>query len=169
MKLRRRRKEEEGAPPLLAPPSPSQAATRPRSSSRPPPTSFPSSPPPPSPTSPQPTRPSLSAATDRESNALQLSLPSCPAPSFLLHKITEAVECGEKDRGGAPSLPTQLFYLTITGRAQLAAPLLRWPACPPPFSFSLVSRCGSSTSSEAIGKQSMKMNYPVSSPSSLNK
>ena len=48
--------------------------------------------------------------------------PSCSASPFLLHKITEAEERGEKDRGGAPSLPTQLAYSTITGRAQLAAP-----------------------------------------------
>lgn len=66
-------------------------------------------------------------------------------------------------------MPTQLSYSTITGRAQLAAPLPRWPACPPPSPLPPVSRCGSSTSSGAIGKQRPKMNYPVSSPSLMDK
>ena len=46
--------------------------------------------------------------------------PSCPASPFFLHKITEAEEREGKDRGGAPTLPTQLSYLTITRRIQLA-------------------------------------------------
>ena len=66
---------------------------------------------------PAPVAPSLPAATCRKSNALQLSLPSCSPSPFFLHKITETAERGGKDRGGAPTLPTQLSYPTITRRA----------------------------------------------------
>ena len=69
----------------------------------------------------------------------------------------------------APTLPTQLSYSTITGRAQLAAPLPRCSACPPPFSLSSVSRCDLSVAGGAIGKQSMKMRFPVSFPSLMDK
>lgn len=89
------------------------------------------------------------------------------ASSFLLHKITEAEERGWKNRGGAPTLPTQLSYSTITWRR----PARRHP-CPfiqsggrgPPSPNDILS-----AADEAIGKQSMKMNYPVSSPSLTNK
>ena len=69
------------------------------------------------------TAPACPSATDRKSDVLQLSYPSCSASPFLLHKITEAEERGGKDRGVAPSLPTQLSYPTIIRRAQLAATL----------------------------------------------
>ena len=116
---------------------------------------------------PTPSVAHLSAATGRESNILQLSFSSCSASPFLLHKITEAAERGEKNRGGAPTLPTQLSYSTITGRAQLAAPLLLHPIGWPRLlsgSNGILSVAGG-----AIGKQSMKMNYPVSSSSLMNK
>ena len=68
---------------------------------------------------------------------------------------------------------------------QLADPA-SWPSCsgaqlarrpvlsrgrlvPPPFSFSSVSKCGPSTSSETIEKQRPKMRFPVSFPSLMNK
>ena len=107
MKLRRRRKEEGLALRVLL--SPSQAVTRAYAPALLP-SSFHS-------LSLHPAPPARSSATCREGNALQLSLPSCFASPFLLHKITEATERGEKDRGGAPTLPTQLSCLTITGRA----------------------------------------------------
>ena len=53
---------------------------------------------------------------------LSCPLPSCPASPFLLHKITETAERGEKNRGGAPSLPTQLSYPTITRRRPARRP-----------------------------------------------
>ena len=70
-----------------------------------------------------------------------------------------------------PSQPVQLFCPTIAWRAPSSPRPCpsQWPACPPPFSLSPVSRCGLSTSSGAIGKQRPEMNYPVSSPSLMNK
>ena len=69
-----------------------------------------------------------------------------------------------------PSQPVQLSYPTIACGTSSPHPCpSRWPACPPPFLLSPVSRCGPSTSSEAIGKQRPEMNYPVSSPSLMNK
>lgn len=50
---------------------------------------------------PAPLPPSLSSATCRKNNILQLSLPSCSASPFLLHKITEAEERGEGPWRGA--------------------------------------------------------------------
>ena len=133
--------------------------------SRPPP-SIPLFLPPPRPPTPHPPPPSFPSATNRESNILQLSFPSCSASLFLLHKLPKQQSMAD----GVPSQPTQLSYPTIACGAQLAAPLpSRWPACSPPFSLSPVSRCGLSTSSEAIGKQRPKMNYPVSFPSLPNK
>lgn len=167
MKLRRRRKKRRRSTAITC-----SAVTRLGQSPlpfpfSPPPTSFPSSSPP---THPHQPTSSVAPACQppRVGEQLpQLSLPSCPAPPFLLHKITETAERGEKDRGGAPSLPTQLFYLTITGRAQLAAPLPLHPIGLLPLlsgSNGILSVAGG-----AIGKQSMKMNYPVSSPSLTNK
>ena len=91
-------------------------------------------------------------------------LSSCSASPFLFHKITEATE-----RGGRG---TQLADPAVLSNDSMRAPSSphpcpsRWPACSPP---SPVSRRGSSTSSEAIGKQRPKMNYPVSFPSLTNK
>lgn len=123
--------------------------------------------PPPSSTSQHPIAPSLSAATCLESNILQLSRPSCFASPFLLHKIPEATERGGKDRGGAPSLPTQLSYLTITRRAQLAAPLSLHLIGRPRLLFG--SNGSPSVADGAIGKQRPKMRFPVSFPSLMNK
>ena len=113
-------------------------------------------------------RPSLSAATCRKIVVPAISSPSCPASPFLLHKITEAEERGGKGRGGhlacRPSCPTQRQH---GARPARQPPLLLHPIeWRPPAP---VSRCALSTSSEAIGKQEPKMNYPVSSPSLTNK
>ena len=93
--------------------------------------------------------------------------PSCSASPFLLHKITEAEERG--GRGTQPAGPAVLSNDSMRAPSSPHPCPSRWPACPPPFSLSPVSRCGPSTSSEAIGKQRPKMNYPVSSPSLTNK
>ena len=71
---------------------------------------------PPNPTS-LPSPPQL-APPPRVGRAMSSSYPSpsCPASPFLLHKITEAEERGGKDRGGAPSLPTQLAGPSCSGR-----------------------------------------------------
>lgn len=83
-------------------------------------------------------------------------------------------------------LPKQKSVAVVTWRStQLADPASRpscsgrparlparaswWSTCPPSPPLSPVSRCGPSTSSEAIGKQRPKMNYPVSSPSLMDK
>lgn len=125
MKLRRRRKEKSRSPAITCSAIPSQAATivpaplpLPFILS----SSFPFSLPPPSLTSQHPSAPACQPPRVGRARLSSYPSPSCPASPFLLHKITEAEERGEKDRGGAPSLPTQLFYLTITGRAQLGAP-----------------------------------------------
>ena len=167
------KKEEEGgeALPSRAPPPPSQlAAISPRSRSPLLPSSFPFSLPPPSSTSPH--RPAPACRPPRVGRAIFSSylLPSCSTSPFLLHKITEATERGgchvAKHPACRPSLPIQLQR----AGAQLAAPApSRQLACPPPPPLSPISRCGPSTAIGAIGKQSMKMNYPVSSPSLMNK
>ena len=121
---------------------------------------------PPNPAIPHPPPPGFPSATERESNILQLSLPSCSALHSFFIKLPkrQSVEGRTVAKRPAcrPSCPTH-------AGAQLAAPLPRWPACPPLFSFSPVSRCGSSTSSGAIGKQRPRINYPVPSSSLMNK
>ena len=94
--------------------------------------------------------------------------PSCSAPPFLLYKLPKRKSGREEQLllfwpAGPASLPSYRG-------AQLAALMpSRWPACSPPFSLSPVSRCGSSTSSEAIGKQRPRMRFPVSFPPLTNK
>ena len=166
MKLRRRRKEE-GELTLLALPSPSQPAAR-AYAPPPPPTIVTALS---SPTSAPPARthhrPSFPSATGRKSDVLQLSLAIVVLllPSFFI-KLLER-KSGREEPWRAPSLPTQLSYLTITGRAQLAAPLplhpIGWPR--------LLSGSNGifSVAVGAIGKQRIKINYPVSSPSLTNK
>ena len=93
-------------------------------------------------------------------------LSSCSASPFLLHKITEATERG----GRGTQLADPAVLLNDNMRVPSSPhPCPRWPACSPPFSLSPVSRCGPSTSSEAIGKQSPKIRFPVPSPSLTNK
>ena len=133
--------------------------------SRPPP-SIPLFLPPPRPTTPHPPPPSFPSATCRESNILQLSLPAVLLLPSLFHKITEAEESG---RGTQPAGPAVLSNDSMRAPSSPHPCSSRWPACPPPFSLSPASRCGPSTSSEAIGKQRPKMNYPVSFPSLPNK
>ena len=85
--------------------------------------------PPPSPTSPHPPPPQLTlrhVSGERCPPAtLAIVVPLLP----FLHKITEAEEWKGKDRGGAPSLPAQLSYSTITwrhpARRTLALPVAR--------------------------------------------
>lgn len=87
-----------------------------RSSSRPP-LQLPFSLPPPSPTSPQfPHSPACLPPRVGRVRTSSYPLSSCSASPFLLHKNTKAEERGGMDRGGAPSLPTQLSYSTITWR-----------------------------------------------------
>ena len=116
---------------------------------------------------PHPPPPSFPSATGQESNILQLSPLQLFrfSPSFFI-KLPKRQSVADV----VPSQPVQLSCPTIACGAQLAAPLpLPVAACSPPFSLSPVSRCGPSTSSEAIGKQRPEMNYPVSSPSLTNK
>ena len=105
----------------------------------------------------------------RAGRAIFSSYPSssCSAspPSFFI-KLPKQQSVADV----VPSQPVQLSYPTIACGTSSPHPCpSRWPACPPPFSLSPVSRCGPSTSSEAIGKQRPEMNYPVSSPSLMNK
>lgn len=116
MKLRRRRKKAEHCHHALCHPS-----ARPRPELPLPPVSsfsplLSSSLPPPSPTSPHPSVPACRPPRAGRAVCPSYPSPSCSASPFLLHKITEAEECGGKDRGGVPTLPTQLSYSTITGR-----------------------------------------------------
>ena len=93
-------------------------------------------------------------------------LPSCSASPFLLHKLPKR----ESGADVVPSQPVQLSCPTIACGAQLAAPLPPGgPLVLHRFSLSPISRCGLSTSSEAIGKQRPKMRFPVSLPSLTNK
>ena len=125
-----------------------------------------------SPPPPQPHHPASSAAqlplrhVSGEQYSPAISSPAVPLlPSFFI-KLPKQQSVAVV----VPSQPTQLSYPTIACGAQLAAPLpLPVAACPPPFSLSPVSRCGPSTSSEAIGKQRPKTRFPVPSPSLTNK
>lgn len=116
-----------------------------------------------------PPRPSLSAATCRESNILRLSLFQLFCFSLLLHKLPK-----QKSVAGIAWRSTSLLAQLVgpaVANAQLArrsAPS-RCHACPPSSPPSPSSRCALSTSSEAIGKQRPKMRFPVSSPSLTNK
>lgn len=88
---------------------------------------------------------------------------SCSASPFLLHKITEAEE-----RGGCHVAwyPACWSNYSVRVPSSPAGPTPRWPACPP---LPLISKCGPSTSSGAIGKQRPKIRSPVPSPSLMNK
>ena len=163
MKLRRRRTEDQHCVFCRHPARPRPEPPLPLP---PPPPSIPLSPPPPPPArilrrpaSPPP----------RAGRAIFSSYPlsSCSASPFLFHKITEATERG--GRGTQPAGPAVLSNDSMRAPSSPHPCPSRWPACSPPFSLSPVSKCGSSTSSEAIGKQRPKMNYPVSLPSLTNK
>lgn len=114
--------------------------------------------------SPHPSQPSLPAATDRESNILQLSLPSCPAPPFLLHKIPEVAE---RTWRMAVVVPANRSSYTVQRRAQLAATLA--PSSNRVAAALPGSKCNLSAASGAIGKQRLKMNYSVSLSSLMDK
>ena len=171
MKLRSRRKEEEGSA-LRALPPPSQAAPRaplpfPRLFSFPLIISallslHPAQPPP-------PPSPQLVSRHVSPSSCLSYPLPpNYSASPFLLHKITEAEE---RKRGGGVvlSLLAQLARPAVAAPGSPAGPCPPGgPACPPPLSFSPVSRCGPSAAGEAIGKQRSKMRFPVSFSSLTN-
>ena len=107
-----------------------------------------------------PPPPSLSSATDRKSQPSSYPYPSCFAPSFLLHKITEAAE-----RGGRYVARYPASRPSYSG-AQLAAPPLHPIGWPRPLSGSNYIL---SVVIGAIEKQRLKMNYPVSSSSLMNK
>ena len=120
----------------------------------------------PAPTSPQPAVPACQPPRAAK-QLLQLSLSSCSASPFLLHKITEAARYGIRRVAlystCRPSLPVQLADCG----AQFAAPLplhqIRWPRLLS-GSHGILSVAGG-----AIGKQRPKMRFPVSFPSLLNK
>lgn len=166
------KEEESGALPLRALSSLSQAAARAPASA---PTSvffsshhfrFPL--PPPSPTSPQPTRPACQPP--RVGRAMLPAIPS-PAvpllPSFFIKLPKQQSGEGRTVAGAYLTGPAVLFN-DNTARAQLArhpCSFIQSSGRPP----APVSRCGPSTAGEAIGKQSMKINYPVSSPSLMDK
>ena len=124
---------------------------------------FCSSLPPPSPISRSSTTPVSPPPRNGRAMPSSCLLPSYPASPFLLHKITEAIERGGKDRGGRP--------------ASRPSCNRRAPSSPHPCPFiqsggpRLLSGSNGalSVAGGAIGKQSMKMNYPVSSPSLMNK
>lgn len=140
MKLRRRRKEEGGRTTIVC-----SATTQPGRSQSSRPLPFPllfsfsliipfsSSPAPPTYLL---LRPSLSAATCRESNILQLSLHQLFCFSLLLHKITEVVERGGRgiQLAGPAVLPNDNMW-----RAQFAAPLPLHPIGWPRFSSALMA------------------------------
>ena len=65
--------------------------------------SFPFFLPPPSPTSPHPTAQLVGRHVSGEQCPPAIPSPSCPASPFFLHKITEAVKRGGKNRGGRPA------------------------------------------------------------------
>lgn len=89
--------------------------------------------------------------------------PSCSASPFLLHKITETAERGGKDRGGRPACRPSCNRRAPSSPPPLLLHPIGWPR--------LLSGSNGilSVAGGAIGKQSMKMNYPVSSPSLTNK
>ena len=88
--------------------------------------------------------------------------PAVPLLPFFFIKLLKQQSVEGRTVAGA-----QLADPAVTGRAQLAAPLLLHPiGWPPPAP---VSRCDLSTAIGAIGKQRPKMRFPVLFPSSLNK
>lgn len=94
---------------------------------------------------------------------LQLSFPAVPLLPLLLHKITEAEERGGCYVAWCPACwPSQPAHLQ------------RHPARPQAHALPVAatvsaSRSGSSSAIGTIGKQRLKMNYPVSSSSLTNK
>ena len=163
MKLRRRRRRTEIARSAVIPARPQPEPPLPLLS--PPPSIIPLS-------SAQPHQSASSAAQLplRHVPGKQYSpaaISSCSASPLLFHKITEATERG--GRGAQPAGPAVLFNDSMRAPSSPHPCPSRWPVCPPPFSLSPVSRCGPSTSSEAIGKQRPKMKFPVSFPSLMNK
>ena len=101
-----------------------------------------------------------------EDPALQLSLLQLFCPSFLLHKITEAAKWERR-----------IVIAVLACRPSQPAQLQRAPSSPHPCPFtqsdSLLLLSGSSdilsVAIGAIGKQRLKINYPVSSSSLMNK
>ena len=126
------------------------------------PSSFPSPLPPPIPTSPH--RPAPACQPPRIGRAMPSSYPSpsCSTSPFLLHKITETAERGEKDRGRRPASWSSCNSAPSSPRPY---PFIQSGGCPP----APVSRCDLSAAIGAIGKQRPKMRFPVLFPSLTNK
>ena len=167
MKLRRRREEDEDYHHAFCLHQAAASAIAPLRSRSPLPFIFPFSLLPPFSASKCPLRrPSLSAATCRHVS-LQLSLSSCSASPFLLHKITEAARYGIRRVAlystCRPNLPVQL--------ADCGRPARRTLAPSPNQEPRLLSGSNGilSVAGGAIGKQRPKMRFPVSFPSLLNK
>ena len=98
-----KKEEEEGAGSPSRAPSPSQPATIAPLLLSPSPFIISFSLPPPSPANLPPPSPQLVGRHVPENSCSSYPSPSCSASPFLLHKITETAERGEKDRGGRPA------------------------------------------------------------------
>lgn len=122
--------------------------------------------PPPSPACPHPPPPQLPlryGPGEQHSPAI-----SSPAVSLLPSSFIN-YQSGNARRWRGASLPTQLAGPAV---AEASSPRPCPPGgqlVPPPSPLPPVSRCGSSTSSEAIGKQRPEMRFSVSFPSLTNK
>ena len=124
--------------------------------------------PPPSSTSPHPPSPQfLLRHVPEEQCPPAIPPPAVPLLPFFFIKLLkqQSVE-GRTVAGAQLADPAVLLNDNTAGASSPPSLLLHSIGGRPPAS---VSRCGSSTSSEAIGKQRPKMNYPVSSPSLTNK
>ena len=162
-----KKEEGGGALPSRAPPSPSQTAARAHAPLLPS-LSIISLSPPPVPPACVLRRPA--SPPPRIGRAIFSSYPSssCSAlPPFFFIKLSKQQSVADV----VPSQPVQLSCPTITcwcpARPQARA--LPVPRLSSTVFASPVSRCGPSTSSEAIGKQRSKMRFPVSFPSLMNK
>ena len=162
MKLRRRRSRTDIACSAIPQPARGQSlcSTSSLHHSRPPL-------PPPSPTTPHPPPQLTLRHGSGEQCPPAISSPAVPLlPSFFIKLLKQ--QNVERRTVAAPTLPTQLSYSTITGRASSSPPSLLlhpigWPR-------RLSGPNGTlSVAGGAIGKQSMKMNYPVLFPSLTNK
>ena len=165
-----KKEEEGGALPSRAPPSPSQAAARARFRSPLLSSSFPFFLPPPSPTSPHPTAQLVGRHVSGEQYSPAIPLPTISLlPSFFIKSPKQQSVAVVTWRSTLPADPASRSSCSVRAPSSPQARAFRYLACPPSSPPSPSSRSGSSTSSEAIGKQRPKMRFPVSFPSLTNK